>query len=67
MVYTSLLQLNFALDIKHILEKVGINLNARKLNIKFITGIHYKIQVPSKRLLTLNMCFVSQFKFSLFD
>lgn len=31
---------------RHVVEKVGINLNPRKLNIKSIRSFHYKVQVP---------------------
>lgn len=41
--YALALQLNFTLEIKHIPE-VGINLNARKRNIKSIRRVHYTIQ-----------------------
>lgn len=40
MVYALLLQLNFPLEIKHSLEKMGMNLNASKLNINSIRSIH---------------------------
>lgn len=44
MFYALRLPLNFISEIKHIPEKVGINLNARELNIKSIRRLYSKIQ-----------------------
>lgn len=44
MFYASRLQLNFTLEIKHIPENMGIQLNARELNIKSIRRLYSKIQ-----------------------